>query len=233
MTESEWFTATGMAMFSNALTEKPETKSQLAANPPSIQQRIDTIKTTLVSVQKELAPKKAALDSATQAMSAAKGPVDAMSAKIAAIRKESADAEAAAKASEQQIATIDGELNPLTNQSRDLEDALTAARVALKSDPGKLATVAAAEEALAKHLTTLVAKRRTRINVSAAVTAKRQLAQAKKAEADKLATQLPPLQEKLKQATSAVTAAKSAHDSIASRVNSVQQKIARMQAELN
>lgn len=216
----------------NALSEKPETKNALAANPPPIQQRIESVKTTLVSVQKELAPKKAAWDAAQKAFADAQGPVNAMNARVEAIRKEAAAAEAAAKSNEARRNAIDGELAPLTNQSRDLQDALIAARVALKADANQLAAVAGAEEALAKHLTALAAKRRERIAAHAAIDTQQKLAATKKAEADKLAAQLPPLQEKVNQASEAVNAAKAAHDQIASRANAVQQKINQMLAEL-
>ena len=217
----------------NAQADKPDALAKLAANPPPIKTRIESIKTTLVSVQKELAPKKAAWDAAQKSLAAATGPLNALQAQIAAARKAATDADAASKASQQAVAAIDAELVTLTNQSRDLQDSLIASRVALKSAPQKLAEVAAAEESLAKHLTSLAAKRRARIASQADVGVKQKLATTKTAEADNLAKQIPALQKKVSDATSVVNAAKAAHDAIANRANAVQQKINRMQAELN
>ncbi|TWU05986.1 c-type cytochrome domain-containing protein [Stieleria varia] len=214
-----------------ANAENPDEKQNLAANPPPIEARIESVKTTLASVQQELQPAKAAWDAAQAAVAAAQKPVDELNAQIAALQKQSADADAAAKANDAKRAAIDGELGPLTATSRELQDALIVAQVNLKKDANLLDQMAVAEEALAKHLLALAGKRRERIGAVAAVGQQQQLAAAKKAEADKLAATLPPLQQKVAEATAAANQAKAAHDAIAARVNAIQDKMNRMLAE--
>ncbi|MEL6106226.1 MAG: c-type cytochrome domain-containing protein [Planctomycetota bacterium] len=216
----------------NASIDKPEERVTLAANPEPLEKRVEKIKTTLVSVQAQLAPAKTKLDQANQAVATAQNPLTQLDQQVAALRQQSANEEEAAKKAERRVAALDSELPGVTSLLRDLQDEVTALRVSLKSDAGKLLPLAEAEERLAGKLTEAARKRRERLQTHASIAAHRAQSVAKKGEADQLAATRPPLAKKLAEAQAAATVAKTAHDKIAATASEVQSKIDRMLAEI-
>ncbi|TWU55239.1 c-type cytochrome domain-containing protein [Rubripirellula reticaptiva] len=217
----------------STLTEDPAAKTSLASNPPPVAVRLESVRQTLTSVQNDLGPLKAARDAAGAAVAAAKAPIDALNAQIATKKTESETAAAAAAAAMAQTAAIDAELPALTLASRDLQDAVIAARVGLQGGSIDLATVADREQAFADHLLTLAAKRRSRITTNDLVAVQTKLAADRKAEADQLASTMPPLQEALAAANAAAKIANDAYDSVATRLAEVQTKHDLLAAEVN
>ncbi|KAA5539889.1 hypothetical protein FYK55_22845 [Roseiconus nitratireducens] len=217
----------------NTPVENPDAKVALAANPEPIKNRIDAVKTTLVSMQKQLAPAKAALDQAVSAVAAAKKPIDELDAKVAQLRELASQSENAAKQAEQQVAQLDQSLPGLTDALRDLQDQVTAVRVAFKQDASKMQQLAEAEEKLAEQLTTTAAKRRQRIAAHASIATHRTAAAKHTAAAEALVATRGEMEKKLAQAQAAADQAKAAHDEIAAVTAKVQSKVDRMLAELN
>lgn len=212
----------------NSLIENPDATVALAANPAPAAERAEAIKTQLVSVQQKLAPAKASLDQATNAVTAAKKPLAELDQQIAALRSEAEKSEAAAKQAEATVAQLDKELPAASDATRDLQDVVTALRVQLKSDLSLLSQVAEAEEKLAGQLAAIAKQRRSRIATAASIGTHRQNATAKAAEADKLAATRPELQKKIDQAQQLADAAKKAHDEIAAVAAQYQSKIDRL-----
>ncbi|QDT09777.1 Chromosome partition protein Smc [Planctomycetes bacterium K23_9] len=217
---------TGDVLSSSA--DDPKQFVSLAANPPPVSKRIEGAKTQLVSIQQEIQPLKASWDAAQKSVVAAQNPINNLNAKIAALRAESKKSSEAATATQNQIKAIDSELPGLTNASRDLHDVVIAARINLKTKPNDLESVAAAEAGLANSLTQLAQKRRARIASAKAVVAHQQASNAKKAEADKLAATLTPLQQKLAAVTQVAAAAKSKHDQVAAKMQAAKSKVDRL-----
>ncbi|TWU47549.1 Chromosome partition protein Smc [Rubripirellula tenax] len=216
-----------------AMTDTPNQKTPLAANPPPVAVRLQSVNQTLTSLQSELAPKESAFDVASHAVAAARKPIDEWNRQIAAKKAESEKATADANAMQTRIGAIDEELPVLTNASRDLQDALTAARVGLKTGAVDLAAVADREQALADALIVLATKRRSRIEAVAAVAVLSKLAADRMAESVALSAKLPPLQSALDSAMAAAAAAKTARDETAARLNNVRVKRDRLAAEVN
>ncbi len=217
----------------NALVEKPEEKRMLAANPPPVAERLKVVQEQLVSIQQSLAPVKAELDLAMNAVAAATKPMDELNAKIAAANAESASVMAAAEAATKKVAEIDSQLPGMANVSRDKHDAVIAIRMKLKEDANQLESVANAEQDLANHLMATANLRRERIKMHQSIAMNQQVAAAKKAEAEELAKGLPAMQEAIAKAQEAANASKQKHDAVASQLTSVQKKMELLSAALN
>ena len=216
----------------NSSADDPKQFSKLAANPPPVAQRIEGARNQLATLQKQVQPLKAAWDKSQAVVAAAQKPINDLNARIAAVRAESAKATAAVPASQESVKAIDSALPGLTNATRDLHDAVIAARIAMKSAPANLEAVAAAESTLAAKLNELVQKRRARIAAANAIKTNQQLAASKKAEADKLAATLPPLQKLLATANQAAAAAKAKYDQAAAKLNAAKFKVDRLASAL-
>lgn len=213
----------------NSLIEKPEENTvELAANPPSAQERAEEVKLQLASVQQKLAPAKAQLDKALAAVTAAEKPLTELDKNVAALQKQADQAEAAAKQAEASVAKLDKELPNATNTARDLEDQVTALRVLLKDDATKMVPLAEAEEKLATRLVEIAKQRRTRVSTAASIGNHRKTSAAKRAEADKLAAKRADLLKKVEQAKQLAEAAKKAHDEIAAVASKYQSKMDRL-----
>ncbi len=217
----------------NSLIEKPENTIELAANPPSAQERAEEVKQQLVSVQQKLAPAKAQLDKAMTGVAAAQKPLEELDKKVAEMRKQSDQAAKAAEQAAATVAKLDQELPVATDQVRDLQDQVTALRVQLKGDASKLVPLAEAEEKLAARLGEIAKQRRARVSTAAAIDSHKKMAAAKAAEADKLAATRAELQKKLDQAKQLADAAKKAHDEIAAVAAEYQSKMDRLLTDVN
>ncbi|TWU23034.1 Chromosome partition protein Smc [Novipirellula galeiformis] len=217
----------------SALSEKPEEKQSLAANPPPAAERAKVVEQQLVAMQQTLQPIKAELDAAMNAVAAAQKPIDELNAKIAAAKAEAEKSKVAADAATKKTAELDGQLPTLVNVSRDKHDAVIAVRVQANGDVAKLEAIAAAEQDLASHLTQLVNVRRERIATHNSVATHQQAAAAKTAEAAELEKMLPALQEALLKAQQAAEAMKQKHDGVATQLAAVQSKLDRLMAAVN
>ena len=215
-----------------AQADDPKKISKLAANPQPVSKRIEAAKANFASIQKQVAPLKATWMTAQNAVAAAQKPVKDLQGKIAAINTQAAKANQALGNAQAQIKTIDGELPALTTRSRELHDAVIAARVNLKAKPTEIEAVAAAELKLAGQLTKLAQKRRARLAVNKAIVAHKQIAAAKKLEAEKLAATMPPLKAKLEAVSKAAIQAKAKHDAAAAKMNAAKSKIDQLTAAL-
>ncbi len=215
-----------------AMVDDPSKKGELAANPPAAAVRLETIKQTLVSVQNELAPLKAAMDTSLSTVAAAKGPIDALNAELATKRSESDAASAAADAARATVATIDGELPGLISGSRDLQDSMIAARVGAQAGTVDAATIADREQQFADHLLTIVNKRRERIGSTATAEIQATLAATRKTEADQMAARLPEMQVNLDAATASANQAREAHDGVAKQLAEIRTRHDQLAAEL-
>ncbi|QDT03557.1 Chromosome partition protein Smc [Rubripirellula lacrimiformis] len=214
----------------STLTDDPKQKSELAANPPPVTKRLESVKQTLVSVQTELAPIKAAWDAANQLVAAAQKPIDELTAKIAAKKAAAQSETKAAEASRNLAAKIQQELPQQTAASRDRQDSLTAARVGLLAGTVNEAAVADQEQAMAEQLMALAKKRREQIAATAAIDTHTKLAVEHEAAATQLATGMAALQTALKTAQEAAGAAKTQFDQVAQRLAEVQTKHDRLAA---
>ena len=213
-------------------TEKPDQKETLAANPPPIPKRIESIKTSLASIQTDLAPLKETLDQETGAVEAARKPLDEMKARIAGLRAEADQAAAAAEASREKAAAITAELTKLTAASRDSHDRVIAKRIELEDQPDQAEALAAAEVELADRLKTLAEKRRQVLAERKAAAESDQLAATKRSEADALEPKLKPLEQAVAEAEQRRDEAQAAHDRVASRLTAAQKKMEALAAEI-
>ncbi len=217
----------------SALSEKPEDKQALAANPPPAAERAKVVQQQLASIQKTMQPIKAELDAAMNTVAAAQKPIDELNAKIAAAKAEAEKSKAAADAAAKKVGELDGQMPALANASRDKHDAVIAVRVQTNGDVAKLDAVAAAEQALIDHLTQLVNLRRDRIATHNSIATHQQASAAKTAEATELAKGLPALQEALAKAQQAADAMKEKYDGVATQLTAVQTKLDQLSAAVN
>lgn len=204
--------------------EDPAQQQPLAANPPPAAERIVTVKQRLDALTAELQPLEQALVAADGAVAAAQAPIDALQTQIAAAQSAAEQAAAAATAAQQQIAGLDEALPGLINGSRDAFDQVIASRINLQADAAQSETVAAAEQALAEQLMDIANKRRARIAAAQSLQTHTELAAAKRAEADQMTAQLPPLQQALDAARQQLAAARAARDQVAQALAAVQNR---------
>ena len=219
-----------------AFTDDPAKKESLAANPPSVKERLEATKKTLATLKTQLASLKAKVDQANAALALAKKPVDQKNAQVAAKKAAAATSQKQAVAMDQQMKAIDSQLPPLTASSRDLQDALTSVRVTAKAtDPtstASLQSLATAEEALAKHLMTLAGKRRQRLSLQTKAAAQRATAAKVTQEIQGFTAALPALQKTFEAAKGGQVAAQKAHGQAAKQVSVMQQKLDALAAEI-
>jgi hypothetical protein len=208
----------------SALTEDPANQQPLAANPPPATERIVAVKAELDQLLADIQPLEQAYLAANQAVAEAQQPIDAINAQISAAKEAALTADAAAQAALAEAATIDHTLPALTGASRDALDSVIAGRVNLQSDPSQAEAVATAEQQLAEQLLEIANQRRARLAAEAAAKAHAELANSKRAAAEALAAQLPPLQQTLQTASDAAAQAKAAHEAVAKRLASLQSR---------
>ncbi|MFU7560022.1 c-type cytochrome domain-containing protein [Roseiconus sp. JC912] len=217
----------------NTPVDDPNAMMPLAANPPATSQRLESAKTTLVSVQQKLEPVKAELNQALSGLEAAKKPLAELDQKIATLRQQAAESEAAAKAAEQAIAKINEQIPVASNQSRDLQDQMIALRVAVAADSTKAIALAEAEETLAAKLLESAKLRRQHAAQQQAVGEHRKKAADQVAQAEQLSTTRGPFEEAIQKAQAVVNAAQKNHDAVAAEAEEVQSKIDRLMASVN
>lgn len=215
-----------------AMADDPKSMLPLAANPPTIPERIEKIKTTLTSIRTKLSPLKVTLDQQVSAVSAAKKPLAELQKQIAGKQAASETAAKSAAASRKTADAVDGQLPGLVLASRDAHDAIIAARITLGTDPQRLTELAAVEKKLADQLLAIVAKRNLRVQSDKDAKTQTELAAKLKAESNKLAAGLPALQAAVAAAEKKQNAAAAAHDAVANQLTQKQKRIDALAAEL-
>lgn len=222
---------TGQVM--SASVEDPKQLVSLAANPPPVTQRLETVKQTLDAVQAELHPLQASLEQVETEFDAAKAVLDKFNADIAAKQQQIKTVADRIAATKNRTAEMDQQLPTATLQSRDAQDALTAARVNLQASTQSPQAVADAEQRLGEQLLLLAKTRRERIDADIAIAKDEADMKVAKSEVVALQAKLETQTQVAQAVTARRDAAKAAYDAVASRLESLQSKQERLAAEVN
>ena len=216
----------------SASVEDPKSTTPLASNPPPIPVRMEMIKTTLASIQSDLAPLKVELDKRTKNLERAMAPLNELQDQIAAIRKEAAEASQQADQNDAAAKEIEVELPTLTANSRDRHDAVIAARLALREHPDRVEPLAAIEQSLAEELLELAQQRRELLSLAKSAAEKHALAAEKSAQAEQLTAELPDLEKAIAEAEMQRAEALASHNRVAGQLSETQKKMESLAAEL-
>lgn len=215
-----------------ARSEDPSDKLPLASNPPPIQARIDELKTTLASVDADLAPLQKQWEMLSAELAAAREPVDELRQAIAGIREEAEAATSKAVAADEEAEAIAGRLPALTAASRDGHDVVIATRFNAGQDPQRLKELADAEQALAERLLDLSEQRRRLADLGPRAASQRERAAQLAAEAAEMEKRLPELQQTVERTEQRLAEAAKAREEVAGRRTALEEKMDALAAEL-
>ena len=206
---------TGQVLVSQS--EAPENKTAIAANPPSVLQRIDETNAKLGAIIPEF-------DKTFSEFTAVTASLAAETAKRVALQQEKQVKLVAVEASKQAavaaLATADqikAELPGLATRSRDLHDLVIAARLAPLDADAAQEEVAKRETELAALFNQIAAKRREQIGSRAANIAKQQEATAMLAAAEAMNPTIVAAEATEAAAKAVADAAKAKHDGFAAQ----------------
>jgi len=206
---------TGQVLVSQS--EAPENKTAIAANPPSVLQRIDETNAKLGAIIPEF-------DKTFSEFTAVTASLAAETAKRVALQQEKQVKLVAVEASKQAavaaLATADqikAELPGLATRSRDLHDLVIAARLAPLDADAAQEEVAKRETELAALFNQIAAKRREQIGSRAANIAKQQEATAMLAAAEAMNPSIVAAEATEAAAKAVADAAKAKHDGFAAQ----------------
>ena len=212
--------------------EDPAAKQELAANPPPVEQRLQSGQKVLASIQEELKPLLQTLQQRQAELAQAEKPLAELNTQIAQLQTQAEQAKQEAAKQRGVVQGIDEKLPALVLKSRDAHDQVIAARLTSGSEQANLESVAAAEQKLGEELLVIATTRRERAAALKAAEAKEAEVATLSAQVVEMTAKQPPLQKAVETAKQQLAEAKASHDAVAARLQEQQAKMQQLTAAI-